>query len=91
VNRLWAAHWILDHFERHRATDYEIIELDLDQVGTMKEDLSITGLNKAVPHASGEFGNPSLSRTSTALWWSADLAVCRPARAILISCSSFPA
>src|SRR2546428_13128915 len=28
---------ILDHFERHRATDYEIIELDLDQVGSMKE------------------------------------------------------
>ncbi len=78
VNRPRAAHEILDHFERHRVTDYEIIELDPDQVGTMKEDLSITGLNKAVAHTSGKFGNPSLSRTSTALWWSADLAVCRP-------------
>jgi hypothetical protein len=78
ANRPRAAHEILDHFERHRVTDYEIIELYPDQVGTMKEDLSITGLNKTVAHTSGKFGNPSLSRTSTALWWSADLAVCRP-------------
>jgi hypothetical protein len=78
VNRPWAAHWIVDHFERHRVTDDEIIELDPDQVSTMKEDLLITGLNKAVAHTGGEFRNPSLSRTSTALWWSADLAVRRP-------------
>src|SRR5713101_1441721 len=44
----------------------------------MKEDLSTTCLNKAVTHTSGEFGNPSLRRTSTALWWSANIAVNRP-------------
>ena len=47
----------------------------------MKEDRSTTGLNKAVTHTRGERGNPSLRRTSTALWWSADRAVSRsPAR-----------
>jgi hypothetical protein len=78
LNRPWAAHWVLDHFERHRVTNDEIIELDSNQVGTMEEDLSITGLNEAMAHTSSECGNPSLRWTSTAHWWSADLALCRP-------------
>src|SRR5262245_8481574 len=36
--RPWAAHWILDQFERYRVTDYEIIELNPDQIGAMKKD-----------------------------------------------------